>query len=157
VGFSNELEALLVSWLPLLSEVRKAIKKQGLTALHAVGDINNQLAILFADEFMCHVPLSWLKQYQRYLKALLARLEKLPAQRQKDRESVLILEKLEQRLTNFDAQWEHLSSEVRSEIWQHRFMLQEYRVSLFAQQLKTIFPISDKRIDAHWKELKPML
>ena len=157
VGFANELEALLVSWLPLLSEVRKAIKKQGLTALHAVGDINNQLAMLFADKFMCHVPLSWLKQYQRYLKALLARLEKLPAQSQKDRELMLLLEKLEQRLMNVDTQWEHLSSGVRGEVWQHRFMLQEYRVSLFAQQLKTVFPISDKRIDAHWKELKAIL
>jgi ATP-dependent helicase HrpA len=154
VGFANDLEELLASWLPLLSEIRKAIKKQGLTALHAVGDINSQLTMLFSEEFMCRVPLTWLKQYQRYLKALLVRLEKVPTQLQKDRESTLVLDKLEQRLITFDTHWKHLSMEARHEVWQHRFMLQEYRVSLFAQQLKTIFPISDKRIDAHWKELK---
>ncbi len=157
VGFANELEALLISWLPLLSEIRKAIKKQGLTAVHAVGDINHQLATLFAKEFLVRVPILWLQQYQRYLKALLVRLEKLPVQPQKDRELVLALDKLEQRLIEYDARWNDFSFEVKHEVWQHRFMLQEYRVSLFAQQLKTVFPISGKRIEAHWKELKPIL
>ena len=154
---ATELEGLLISWLPLLSEIRKAIKKQGITAVHAVSDINQQLIFLFQDTFIFSVPLSWLKQYQRYLKAILMRLEKLPSQPQKDRELVFMFEKLEQRQAGFEEHWEMLSEQNQNEVWQYRFMLQEYRVSLFAQQLKTLFPISDKRIDAHWKVLKVIL
>lgn len=157
VACANALERLLATWLPLLAEIRKSIKKQGISAVHTVSDINHQLSLLFKDTFLSLVPLYWLQQYHRYLKAILMRLEKLPSQPQKDRELVLILEKLEERLTNYDPHWDELSAEQRSEIWLHRFMLQEYRVSLFAQQLKTVFPISDKRIEAHWQALKSEL
>ncbi len=154
VARANELEQLLTTWLPQLAEIRKSIKKQGISAVHAVSDINHQLGLLFKDSFLSLVPLQWLLQYQRYLKAILMRLDKLPSQPQKDRELVLVLEKLQKRLAHYDPHWDEFSAEQRSEIWLHRFMLQEYRVSLFAQQLKTVFPISDKRIEAHWQELK---
>ncbi|MDX2465168.1 MAG: ATP-dependent RNA helicase HrpA [Porticoccus sp.] len=157
VTVANELESMLISWLPLLSEIRKTVKKQGLATMHAVADIQQQLGFLFCEEFMFRVPINWLRQYQRYLKALMARLEKLPVNPQKDRAHVLVLEKLEQQLADINLRWEELPAEVRETVWMHRFMLQEYRVSLFSQQLKTAFPISDKRIKAHWKELEVLL
>lgn len=157
VAVANELESMLISWLPLLSEIRKTMKKQGLTAMHAAADIQQQLGFLFCEEFMFRVPINWLRQYQRYLKALMARLEKLPVNPQKDRAQVLVLEKLEQQLADMNLRWEELPAEVRETVWMHRFMLQEYRVSLFSQQLKTAFPISDKRIKIHWKELEVLL
>lgn len=157
VSIANELEAMLISWLPLLSDIRKGLKKQGLASMHGVTDINRQLEALFPPDFMYRVPMPWLRHYQRYLKAIVTRLEKLPINPTKDREQVLVLEKLSQRLMMLESQWDELPAPVRDEVWTHHFMLQEYRVSLFSQQLKTAFPISDKRINSHWKTLSSMV
>lgn len=157
VAMANELESLLISWLPLLSEIRKTLKKQGLTAVQAVADINQQLVRLFDEGFMLRVPMEWLHHYQRYLKAILGRLEKLSVNPQKDKEHLLILDKLEQSLANMNLSLDDLPLNVQAKIWKHRFMLQEYRVSLFAQQLKTAVPISDKRIESHGKDLATLL
>ena len=67
------------------------------------------------------------------------------------------LAKLEEHLYPCFSNWRDLASDVRKEVWQHYFMLQEYRVSLFAQQLGTRVPVSEKRITAHWLELQSML
>jgi len=143
--------------LPLLSEIRKTLKKQNLTAMHGIKDINQQLTYLFSPEYLANVPIEWLKHYPRYLKAIQYRLEKLPLNPKKDKELWITLDRLEQRLTDFTYNWSDLSLSTQTEVWKHRFMLQEYRVSLFSQQLKTAFPISDKRIDRHWKDLASLI
>ncbi len=154
VNAANELETMLISWLPSLADIHRTLKKMGLAGFQAAPDIHRQLAMLFQEGFLFEVPLQWLEQYQRYLKALLIRLDKLPAQPQKDHEYVLQLQKLEDKLEGVDTHWEDYPAEVRRDIWQYRFMLQEYRVSLFAQQLRTLFPVSDKRILAQWESLE---
>ena len=45
---------------------------------------------------------------------------------------------------------QHIDSE---QLTHYRWMLEEYRISLFAQELKTRFPVSDKRLRKHWNEL----
>ncbi len=157
VSVANEIESLIVTMLPLLSEIRKTLKKQSLTAMHAVTDINQQLTYLFSPEYLVSVPIEWLRNYPRYLKAIQNRLEKLPLNPKQDKESWMVLDKLEQRLADFSYDWSDLPLSTQSEVWKHRFMLQEYRVSLFSQQLKTVFPISDKRIDGHWKGLASLI
>jgi len=156
-GAALQLEQLLLSCLPLRADIYRAIKKLGLVALHAATDINRQVDGLFCDDFLLDVPAEWLQQYPRYLKAILLRLEKLPGQPEKDRQSVQQLAKLEEHLYPCFSNWRDLASDVRKEVWQHYFMLQEYRVSLFAQQLGTRVPVSEKRITAHWLELQSML
>lgn len=157
VSAANELESMLISWLPLLSDIRKALRKQDLPAMQTVTDINQQLSTLFIQNFLLRIPIEWLRQYTRYLKAILARLEKLQFNLKKDQENIFVLHKLEQRLANLDFVWEDLALVTQAEVWKHQFMLQEYRVSLFSQQLKTLFPISDKRIDCHWQDLDALL
>lgn len=157
VAVANELEAIVVSLLPLLSEIRKSLKKLGLGSIHAVTDITQQRDVLFVDRFLFKVPIFWLRHYQRYLKAILLRVEKLPANPGKDSAQLSVLTKLEERMLTIDLKWEDLPGSTRAEVWKYQFMLQEYRVSLFSQQLKTAFPISEKRIDTHWKELEKLL
>ena len=156
-GAALQLEQLLLSCLPLRAEVYRVIKKLGFVVLPAVSDINRQIDGLFRDGFLLDVPTEWLQHYPRYLKAILYRLEKLPGQPEKDRQSVQQLAKLEDRLYPCFSKWDDLASDVREEVWRHYFMLQEYRVSLFAQQLGTRMPVSEKRITAHWFELQSML
>jgi len=157
VAVANELEVMVIAWLPLLSDIRKTLKKLGIGSIHAITDINQQMDTLFVDRFLFKVPIFWLRHYQRYLKAILLRMEKLPANPAKDKVQMLVLTKLEQRILAINLQWEDLPDTTRAVVWKYRFMLQEYRVSLFSQQLKTALPISEKRINTHWKELEKSL
>jgi ATP-dependent helicase HrpA len=154
VSSANELEQLLLGWLPLLVDIQRTLKQLGLAVVKAAPDINRQLVFLFQKHFFAEVPEQWLQQYQRYLKALQARLEKLPGQPQKDREYVQLLEKLENKPGDIGDRWQDFSRSLQDEIWQYRFMLQELRVSLFAQQLRTLFPVSEKRILSQWDTLE---
>ncbi|HHX34581.1 MAG TPA: DUF3418 domain-containing protein, partial [Gammaproteobacteria bacterium] len=77
------------------------------------------------------------------------RLEKLPSQVQQDRvwtiELTGYLDKLKKR------QEKHAQEGKYDEaLTQYRWMLEEYRVSLFAQQLGTKVPVSDKRLSKQW-------
>ncbi len=47
-------------------------------------------------------------------------------------------------------QKQHIDSE---QLDHYRWMLEEYRISLFAQELKTRFPVSEKRLKKFWNEL----
>ena len=64
---------------------------------------------------------------------------------------------LEARLKEKNQQIEKLSLVAVSELWEHSFLLQEYRVSLFSQGLKTVVPVSRKRIDLHWKKIQNLI
>jgi ATP-dependent helicase HrpA len=81
------------------------------------------------------------------LKSILIRLEKLRQNVIKEQTQVAELSYLEARLKEKNQQTEKLSLVAASGLWEHSFLLQEYRVSLFSQGLKTIVPVSRKRID----------
>ena len=85
----------------------------------------------------------------RYLKAIELRLEKLPSQVQKDRvwsgELAGLWTQYENRLKK------HAQEGKRDpQLELYRWWLEEYRVSLFGQQLGTKVPISDKRLSKQW-------
>jgi ATP-dependent helicase HrpA len=115
----------------------------------ALNDIKQQLGNLVYPGFVRETPAAWLKEFPRYLKAIELRLEKLGAQVQKDR--VWSTE-----LGNYWAQYQarlakHAQEGKRDEqLVLYRWWLEEYRVSLFGQQLGTRFPVSDKRLGKQW-------
>ena len=150
VACANELEALLLSLLEPLAAIRKALKKVGLAAIHGANDINGQLAQLLADHFLLSQPYELLRQYPRYIKAMVQRLDKIAINTLKDRQYTLELETLEQRLESLPAEHTEWTEEQSSAVQHYRYMLQEYRVSLFAQQLRTALPVSAKRLDNQW-------
>ncbi|MBF8781193.1 ATP-dependent RNA helicase HrpA [Pseudomonas fulva] len=122
---------------------------------HAVSlnDIKQQLAHLVYPGFVRQTPGVWFKELPRYLKAIELRLEKLGAQVQKDR--VWSVE-----LGNLWAQYQarvdkHAQEGKRDEqLSLYRWLLEEYRVSLFAQQLGTKVPVSDKRLSKQWSQVE---
>lgn len=151
---ANEIEKLLVDVLSQVVAIKKAIKgnKNALAIAVAAGDINQQLQQLIYPNFLFETPAKWLQQYPRYLKAIQLRLEKVPSQIQKDKiwtaEVASLWQQWEQRLDK-DGEAvirgnEHLIN--------YRWMLEEYRVSLFAQSLKTLMPVSEKRLKKLWAE-----
>ncbi|MGP1928633.1 MAG: ATP-dependent RNA helicase HrpA [Arsenophonus sp. NC-WZS1-MAG3] len=81
----------------------------------------------------------------RYLNALEHRLDKLIVTPNRDRENMLRIEHIKQEWQYWLAKFSIVDRqlpEVQAIFW----MIEEYRVSLFAQQLGTVYPISDKRI-----------
>jgi ATP-dependent helicase HrpA len=105
----------------------------------SVADVEAQLAYLFPDDFPQGVPEHSLSQYPRYLKAIEARLEKLPAQSEKDVMSAKSVSALYR-------DWLKQGGAGNDALSDFGWRLQELRVSLFAQQLGTQYPVSEKRL-----------
>ena len=120
----------------------------------ALNDIKAQLANLVYPGFVRETPAQWLREYPRYLKAIEQRFEKIGAQLQRDRvwsgELAGYWEQYQARLKK------HQQEGKRDpELIQYRWMLEEYRVSLWAQQLGTKMPVSDKRLNKQWSQVEP--
>jgi ATP-dependent helicase HrpA len=114
-------------------------------------DIEAQLDALLAPGFLHAAPRQWLERYPVYLQAIALRLQKLPQRLARDLEAVWELQEL-------TARWQACrdapgTARQRRRLGEHRWLLEEYRISLFAQQLGTAVPVSRKRIDRHWSEV----
>jgi ATP-dependent helicase HrpA len=92
-----------------------------------------------------------LSDIARYLTAMERRLEKLQIDPNQDRLKMLEVEKVQKALDSIVAQ-QPKGQPLRKELAQGYWMIEELRVSLFAQNLKTPFPISAKRILNYLKE-----
>ena len=116
-------------------------------------DMTAQLLALFETKRLVETPTQYLSYYPRYLKALLNRAERLSAQGIKDEKSMAMLALQLERLAKGKRDYPGL--EVLSpEAVQFRWMLEEFRVSLFAQQLGTKLPVSAKRLDQQWQSVE---
>jgi ATP-dependent helicase HrpA len=94
----------------------------------------------------------WLEHYPRYIKAIHKRLEKInenPARERSQRLEVSALFHAWQERT-VQLQKQHLQS---AKLAHYRWLLEEYRVSLFAQELKTSVPVSAKRLKEYWNDI----
>ncbi|MDE2450218.1 MAG: ATP-dependent RNA helicase HrpA, partial [Gammaproteobacteria bacterium] len=110
----------------------------------AVADINAQLAALLPPDFIESTPYPWLGHLSRYLKAIARRLGRLPAEARRD-------EELASRVRPFVAALRSLQAGARgiggrSELLLLRWMIEEFRVSLHAQELKAAMRVSEQRL-----------
>ena len=106
-------------------------------------DITFQMQNLLGVRFRKSVPLYWLKHYSRFLKAIEYRLDKYQVNINKDEESQKTIVALWGRL-------EDAGLAQPKNMLKFRWMLEELRVSLFAQPLGTSMPVSGKRLDKEW-------
>ena len=90
--------------------------------------------------------------WNRYLKALLQRSEKLKVDPSRDRLNQLEVDKAEQEFNKVYEQFVNAHKDV-SQLIEVETMIEEFRISLFAQQLGTNFPISLKRIRNKLQEI----
>jgi ATP-dependent helicase HrpA len=144
----DELCQQLSTVLGLNHDVRKQLKGTiDLTLLEALNDIKDQLQSLVYPGFLDDLSLHELRQYPRYLKAILKRLDKLAGEAHKDRERYIEIQPL------WDAYKAHIKKHGKSPASQQiRWMLEEFRVSLFAQDLGTAYPVSAKRLTKAFRE-----
>ena len=140
--------------LTLAHAVNKKLKgKVDLTMLAAQGDIKSQLQRLIFPGFATQVGEQKLPDLKRYLLALQKRLEKLPINPNQDRLHTLVLNELESRYAAL-CKTMMCSEKDTPELAEIYWMLEELRVSLFAQQLGTAYPVSEKRVKLKLAELK---
>jgi ATP-dependent helicase HrpA len=116
----------------------------------AMRDEHAHLAALVSPDFITATPWTHLKDLPRYLRGILKRLEKLPAAEQRDSRGMAGVLTLQNKYLARRAQ---AKGEVSAALDDFRWQLEELRISLFAQELKTPYPVSIKRLDKLWGEL----
>ena len=113
-------------------------------------DETAHLAALVPADFVTATPWTHLKDLPRYLRGILKRLEKLPAAEQRDARGMAGVLTLQNK---YVARRSQVKGEVPAALDDFRWQLEELRISLFAQELKTPYPVSVKRLDKLWDEL----
>ena len=118
----------------------------------ATGDAAQQLQRLVGKRFIADTPWAQLQHFSRYLKAITARLDKLRADPARDAAKLLELRPQEQRYWRLVAE---RKGAVDERMLEFRWLIEELRVSFFAQELRTPQPVSVKRLDKAWSQLQP--
>ena len=116
-------------------------------------EAQEHLQHLFTPNFLVETPWPWLKQYPRYLRAVLVRLERLRGGGSSRDETAC--HEWWQRMRQFCDRFEAHKQRgvVDDALEQYRWMLEEYRVSLFAQELGTMVKVSPQRLDKQWSDV----
>ena len=141
---AQEVAKLLMPLAEQYHEVRLMLEKCKAGHLdYARKDIRIQLQSMFGEGFLTATSLEQLKQYPRYLKAICQRLDKITSSGGRDREAAEIIERFredhENRLTD--------PRQDRALLDEYRWMIEELRVSLFAQSLGTAIKVSPQRLE----------
>ena len=134
------LNQIAAEYLPLTQKMSR----------HKLGnDLKQQLDRLVYKGFLRATPWSHLPQLPRYMKAMSLRMDKHPANTQRDG----------QRAAEIRQLWDMWQTRTSAEenpseaLLAFRWHIEELRVSLFAQELKTPYPVSLKRLQKLWSEL----
>lgn len=169
--FNALLESARGQWVPAAMELERVMLNaltplaSALNRLNTYGprdysdsraDISAQLEGLLGEGCLLEAPREWLEQYPRYAKALLQRCERLSGQYAKDQKSMAMLAPGVEQLRGAMASYPGLLS-LSAPARQFRWMLEEFRVSLFAQQLGTKTPVSAKRLAEQWQRVQQWL
>lgn len=137
--------------LSLSHDISKRLKgRVSLDVIQSQGDIKQQLDKLIFKGFVAQSGIDKLDDIIRYLTAILRRLEKLSVDANQDRLKLIEVNKVEELLQNIISK-QRKDIPLSEEVLATRWMLEELRVSLFAQNLGTAYPISVKRILNHLK------
>ncbi|MDY0747148.1 ATP-dependent RNA helicase HrpA [Paucibacter sp. R3-3] len=136
----------------VLQDYAAAVRKlkDARAAKDVADDISAQLNRLVPKIFVVATPWSQLQHVTRYLKAIVARLDKLRADAARDTRLMAELKPLEQRYTR---RLIELKGQQDARLADFRWQLEELRVSLFAQELRTPQPVSVKRLQKVWDQM----
>jgi ATP-dependent helicase HrpA len=138
--------------LTVLTEWSAATRKlkDARAARDIAEDITQQLQRLMPKRFLLATPWAQLQHVPRYLKAIVARLDKLRADAARDAQRMAELRPLEQRWVRRVAERKGVAD---ARLDEYRWLLEELRVSFFAQELRTPQPVSAKRLDKAWQQI----
>ena len=138
-----------------LHQARLSIEKAGAARWkNAVDDIRRQLDNLITHRFLVETPFRWLIHFPRFLHAIEMRIEKLKSGGFPNEET---------RMQELADLWNRYAEKrerheqagiVDVELEEFRWMIEEYRVSLFAQSLGTFVKVSPQRLEKQWAKVR---
>ncbi len=148
----EQLSLLLAEILSTYQSLMKQLSGNvSLDAVTILNDMRGQLSQLVYPGFLYQTPQVWLDRYVIYFRAVEQRLEKYRRDMNQQR---FYSEQLGQFWSRYISQNKQSVSDgaLYLTLQDYRWMLEEYRVSLFAQQLGTVVPVSAKRLEKKWQE-----
>jgi ATP-dependent RNA helicase HrpA len=140
-GLLATVRSILREWRAVRAAVDAA---RNPASARALADVDAQLALLLPPDFIEATPHPWLGHLPRYLKAIVRRLGRLPGQARRDEELASRVRPLAAALAAL--QTRPPAGPAQGELRQLRWMLEEFRVSLFAQDLRTVMRVSEPRL-----------
>ena len=146
---ASEVARLAAGILTEFAVAQRKIKDTK-NATEAALDAAQQLQRLVPKKFLTAPPYGQLQHFTRYLKAITLRLEKWRADPARDAARMAELRPQEQRYWRLLAE---RKGAVDARMQEYRWLLEELRVSFFAQELRTPQPVSIKRLDKLWAQL----
>ena len=146
---ANEVARLAATILVEFAAASRKIKDNR-QSVDAAADATQQLQRLVPKDFLARTPWVQLQHVPRYLKAIVLRFDKLRADPARDQSRLAELRPQESRFWRLVAERKGVTDARLQEL---RWMLEELRVSFFAQELRTPYPISVKRLDKAWAQV----
>jgi ATP-dependent helicase HrpA len=146
---ANEVARLAGSVLLEFGAASRKIKDTK-NAPDATADCAQQLQRLLPKNFLSVTPWPQLQHFARYLKAISLRLEKYRSDPARDAQRLAELKPLEQKYWRLLAE---RKGQADARMLELRWLLEELRVSFFAQELRTPQPVSVKRLEKVWGQL----
>ncbi|MFM0635745.1 ATP-dependent RNA helicase HrpA [Paraburkholderia metrosideri] len=128
---------------------KKLVQAKSFTAAHA--DMQNQLDALIGKRFVVDTPYPQLAHFPRYLKGIALRIDKLKADSARDARQFAEFQPL---LQNYQRALAQRGGVLDTRLSEFRWLLEELRISLFAQELRTPMPVSVKRLYKVWESMQ---
>ena len=137
------------------NDVRKKLKgKMDFRTAYAYSDMGGQLNGLIYKGFATDATMEYFPRIEFYLDAMLRRIEKVAIDPNRD---TVMLNKFKSVEENYQSLLGLFAGKiVPLEVKKVRFMLEELRISYFAQSIRTLYPVSDKRINVEIDRLREM-
>lgn len=132
---------------------RKLLQAKSFAAAYA--DMEGQLGRLMGKQFIADTPYTQLVHFPRYLKGIAMRVDKIKGDPGRDSQRT-------QEMAPLMQQWQRAEKQLRAQgrgvedarLEEFRWMLEELRVALFAQELRTPVPMSVKRLQKVWESMQ---
>ena len=116
-------------------------------------DVEQQVQLFIYKNCFSQTPWQHLSQVPRYLKALRLRIEKQPANPDRDGKNAASVGIIWQKWQDKVSALKQANLSITHDLADYRWLIEELRVSLFAQELKTPFPVSIKRLEKTWADI----
>lgn len=156
-NLSRQLTEIIQELLKERREVLDQISRlTGMSKTKSKTDFN---AAMFRNELIEIVPVDFLQQFNekqatdaiRYCKALQVRMARAYASPDKDMAKQAQIEPFSVRLREFNPKIP--SQECKKLLQEYRDMIAEFKISIFAQEMKTSYPVSSKRLEKKWQKI----
>ncbi|HET8701111.1 MAG TPA: DUF3418 domain-containing protein, partial [Nitrococcus sp.] len=150
---ATRLVQTLLQILEQYQDVRRRLKAKMPPAwLESGRDMREQLDAMIYAGFVQETPVEWLGELPRYIRALARRLEQLALDPLKDRRGLQAIRPLWDQYLRRSEQHRHKGVHD-PQLERYRWLLEEYRVSLFAQELGTREKVSARRLQDVWEQI----